>query len=406
MSESFVCDTCDAEFSSERSLYVHQGKRSCGRSYPWGGMEELKNMLVEEGRSYSDVASEFGYNQSRIRQIVKESDFVIRKDPDVPRPEEVRRGYLVERKSKFELSKEWCCTVEQAAGWIREHGLEFEKEYLNPRWLRKLRIDRDMSTYDMSDVLPCGKTTIRRYLDEYDIEKDNPHKDVALLRRLNREEEMGMKEIAEHLDVTKSCISSQFQNSDIEYISHYEPISGEDHHLWIDKVQLVCEWCGDDYERTPKKAENSSFCKRECFNAHQSENWVGENNPLWKGGTRDRIPYRVIRRDLENDTWWNIRDRVVERDDYTCQKCGEDYSGDTSRLQAHHIIPVKGGGRNTDELLMSLCRSCHNTVESYTKQFTEDFMVDWTDEELPEGRGRWTPDEKPETGTKSILSFV
>lgn len=169
--------------------------------------------------------------------------------------------------------------------------------------------------------------------------------------------------------------------------------TGEDHPSWVEGFSLQCEWCDSEYEVCPSKKDTSRFCSIECQSNWKSESWVRENNPLWAGGTRDRIPYRCIRRQIEDDTWWSIRNKIVERDNNECRMCGEEHDS----LHVHHLVPLLSGGRNTDELLMSLCPGCHNSVETYTEDFTEDLFRDWTDGEMPEGRKRWTPDDEPDT---------
>lgn len=59
----------------------------------------------------------------------------------------------------------------------------------------------------------------------------------------------------------------------------------------------------------------------------------GENNGNWKGGITKWRDY--IHRTPAYNNW---RAAVYERDDYTCQMCGDDSGGN---LQAHHIRPVR-----------------------------------------------------------------
>lgn len=49
-----------------------------------------------------------------------------------------------------------------------------------------------------------------------------------------------------------------------------------------------------------------------------------------------------------------VRPLVLERDNYTCQKCGaKDY------LEVNHIVPVSEGGSNDMTNLVTLCDICH-----------------------------------------------
>jgi len=72
--------------------------------------------------------------------------------------------------------------------------------------------------------------------------------------------------------------------------------------------------------------------------------------------------------DAEGDGWDATRRRVLERDDHECRFCG--VSDDAHReehgrgLAAHHIIPDGDGGEDTPANLITVCQSCHRTLES------------------------------------------
>lgn len=50
-----------------------------------------------------------------------------------------------------------------------------------------------------------------------------------------------------------------------------------------------------------------------------------------------------------------IRDRILLRDEYTCQRCG----CVSVNLEVDHIIPLHLGGADSDENRQSLCHDCH-----------------------------------------------
>lgn len=55
------------------------------------------------------------------------------------------------------------------------------------------------------------------------------------------------------------------------------------------------------------------------------------------------------------DDWDERRKRVLKRDGYECQRCGD---SDTV-LQAHHKTPISEGGGHELSNLETVCRSCH-----------------------------------------------
>ncbi len=69
---------------------------------------------------------------------------------------------------------------------------------------------------------------------------------------------------------------------------------------------------------------------------------------------------------FEVDKYINLklRQKVLERDSYRCQLCGIGASdkypdGSNVRLEVDHIIPLKQGGKTTEENLWVLCSRCN-----------------------------------------------
>lgn len=85
----------------------------------------------------------------------------------------------------------------------------------------------------------------------------------------------------------------------------------------------------------------------------KSPQFSGENNPNWKGGV---TPERnKIRASVEYKIWEKT---VKERDQYTCQKCGESRRG---YVMAHHVLNFAQWEelRFILENGVTLCRPCH-----------------------------------------------
>ena len=64
--------------------------------------------------------------------------------------------------------------------------------------------------------------------------------------------------------------------------------------------------------------------------------------------------------------------RILYRDNFTCQKCGEFHAFqneygvaipiDDGKLNVHHIVPVCNGGGDEPENLVTLCVDCHKEI--------------------------------------------
>ena len=53
--------------------------------------------------------------------------------------------------------------------------------------------------------------------------------------------------------------------------------------------------------------------------------------------------------------WAKIRQRILKRDSYCCQQCGQD----NGKLHVDHIIPRRLGGTDNDQNLQVLCQKCN-----------------------------------------------
>lgn len=73
---------------------------------------------------------------------------------------------------------------------------------------------------------------------------------------------------------------------------------------------------------------------------------------------------KKILKDTDKYINLKLRQKVLERDSYTCQQCGhkanEKYNdGETVRLEVDHITPLHNGGRTLEENLWTLCSRCN-----------------------------------------------
>lgn len=109
-----------------------------------------------------------------------------------------------------------------------------------------------------------------------------------------------------------------------------------------------CPICGKEMKR------NQSFCSYECHGISM----LGDGNPSWKEGrTKESSAWRRrYRRKM-----WNItRERILKRDNYTCQHCGQK----NIILNIHHITKsnIKPELFYEDDNLITLCVDCHSST--------------------------------------------
>ena len=60
-----------------------------------------------------------------------------------------------------------------------------------------------------------------------------------------------------------------------------------------------------------------------------------------------------------------LRKQIMERDNYTCQKCGK-YMPDEVGLQIDHVIPIAKGGKSIPSNLQVLCSKCNGSKKDKT----------------------------------------
>ena len=60
-------------------------------------------------------------------------------------------------------------------------------------------------------------------------------------------------------------------------------------------------------------------------------------------------------KDSDRKGWRRIRERILARDGYCCQSCGET----DGKMHIDHIVPKRLGGSDLEENLQVLCQFCN-----------------------------------------------
>lgn len=137
------------------------------------------------------------------------------------------------------------------------------------------------------------------------------------------------------------------------------PISGHQERICI-KCRHICTCiiCGKKFKNPNKAKTCSKFCRAKHYHNFQN----GEKSHLWKGGKTTRV--MIIRTSYQYKFW---RTAVFERDDYTCQHCGQR----GGKLNADHIKPFS----QFPELVFdvnngrTLCLDCHRKTPTWGRGF-------------------------------------
>lgn len=130
-------------------------------------------------------------------------------------------------------------------------------------------------------------------------------------------------------------------------------------------VKRICATCGIEFEVHPsdinKSANAGMFCSKVCRGKAMSKMQYGPNNPFWRGGVSPKN--KLIRNGKRMRDW---RISVFERDNYTCQICGQK----GGLLHAHHIVEFHKNRENYDiSNGMTVHAKCHyEGIHGYNRE--------------------------------------
>ena len=109
------------------------------------------------------------------------------------------------------------------------------------------------------------------------------------------------------------------------------------------------------YVKGNSKWESHFYCSKECKNScsifNKHINTIMKEDAVRAG----RLPWLELGREVQSE----LRQMVLERDEYKCAKCG-----DSNNLQCHHILPVSIEPLLSADIdnCITLCKECHVKV--------------------------------------------
>lgn len=260
------------------------------------------------------------------------------------------------------------------------HGKEFIRE------LEKTKTDKFFTLTDIGKKYNLSRERVRQIFEEvygepftnyykkkikqYKQENPNYHREYA---KKFREKNKNNKEYLEKTKITSrkyyeqnkekvNATTQKWRNSPLLFNSPLvTKISWRDYTECSENGHLItkCTYCGKKFIPKTKsviyreRALNSkgtdtqsmycsSGCKKACPTFHQKKYYKGQKID---GSSREVQP--------------ELRQMCLERDNYTCQKCGA--KGKTVQLHCHHIYPLNESPITSADVdnTITLCKSCH-----------------------------------------------
>lgn len=226
---------------------------------------------------------------------------------------------------------------------------------------------------------------------------DNPWRDESVLRILYHDEGLSLPQIGDKFGISHQAVLYWFKKHGIDRRKVMDYYDSADYSITHSKREakrqiLFCEECGDMYEVVLSNVAERKYCSQDCAKSgYSKDEYVKTDVTCQNCADSFRgMPHRKycshecysedvyeggrtlaeLYRGMERRRGWI--ESVFERDDYTCQRCG-DRGG---RLQAHHTTPVaeiaddlECRSEVTDHELfndtsngITLCIDCHQKI--------------------------------------------
>jgi predicted DNA-binding protein YlxM (UPF0122 family) len=246
--------------------------------------------------------------------------------------------------------------------------------------LRELYHERGMSQREIAEALNCRRQTILKWMNRFDIEARStgihqtpkPLQDPEWLRQQHHELDLSFSEIAEKVDCSARTVSAALDRHNIDK-RRRDWIDGETRDILRSEDRLRSLYVDEELSSSETAerigcSQNAVmyWLRKHNIETRESGGRSGENHPNWKPPEE-----RASNRDYYSKRWQEIRRNVLDRDNYTCQRCGmtnNDSEDCYDRgLNIHHIEPLThfDSRKEADELsnLLAVCIGCHNDIE-------------------------------------------
>lgn len=285
------------------------------------------NILKFICRKWYFEGEEFQSHKSRIKDVVSEYNELADYIQDVNNNSGIK---FLENSKHSHLAK----TVNTSShGYKRDRHVDSNSSNVRPSTLNIVR---------SSSREPI------KYFEKYFILGDEEENLVKLEEKL--ESLIRLENAIENLDIRKSRIENEFKAPRIiekfMYDELMEQIGLDVPEIKIEHQEYIFEYVSD--------GGNSS--QKTVITLNEE---VLEETILYLSEKIDRKKSASYQRSLMTP---KLRQKIKERDNYTCQSCEVSvYDQDLLLLEIDHIIPVSKGGLSTEDNLQTLCWKCNRT---------------------------------------------
>jgi predicted DNA-binding protein YlxM (UPF0122 family)/ssDNA-binding Zn-finger/Zn-ribbon topoisomerase 1 len=253
--------------------------------------------------------------------------------------EKLRKLYYDDNLTLVDMASIFNCTWHTISKNMEEYGFKkrpYKKEVNIPKEkLYDLYITQDKNLKEIADIFNFAESTIYKLLVKYNLikrQKIEIPKDIIYDLYWNKD--WLVKDIANKFECSSYAIRYKMKKYNIKFKDKIKlRVSKEDiYRFYIIEGKTTCEigeMLGFSGVTVGKLLKKYKIKLRKSEDNFKHMRFVGKNNFNYIDG---RSPlYETIRKSNNSKLW---RTQVFERDDYTCQECGQ-RGGD---LEAHHNI--------------------------------------------------------------------
>jgi len=244
--------------------------------------------------------------------------------------------------------------------------------------LYRLYVSELRTTTEIGLLVNKTPTTISNWLKKYDIPRrsfEDAQRSVRptkeKLHDLYVTQELSIDNIARSIGSSESSISKLLDKYGIQKRANTDKFGGWNKGLPLPEKQkqrlseVASTRTGTNSPRFGVKLTKETRSK---IASALKGRFRGKENPQWKGGSAYERAQWHSRHEYKE---W--RYSVYERDNYTCQLCGQESVGN---IQAHHIHPWSTHPELRFEVSngITLCKPCHLSIKGIEAQHADRFV--------------------------------